>query len=564
MLELVEKVATIEWKLPTFEWKWPPIRYFGPPRFVGNLSRFDYFPLTSRTTELRLRAKVLLLDVSHEPNTNFLAPPPSIEQLSRSQRSKKKPVEFSQRRIQIDGKTIKVDVWKLATSDRLHSCLTAYFAGAVGAIVVVDLANFASLAKMRAQVERLRADCGANIVIAIVGLHSQETTVDFKQQAIEYARENRFLFTETTEFSSLVVEETLKSLVARICSRTCQCTADSAGGIRKQTLPRGHSREDFPSIIFCRKCLRSSIQRNANAKDTRVRQTAATRAPRKSQVIVKKEVKEEALDESGCLEPKDADDGQSPVPLNLWIDESILFKTRAPVDATLLDVLAATFELPSVVRAVHKHDGRRDVECKLGERVEAEQKYTIRTNSSTEGTPQFLLLGKNDERAPKEAEVAEEEKLEGKKWNVARLLVYGALLVVFLSVVHHNVQIQERNVALSGRLLSMRAENADLERIIGENHFFIDARAHSSRFLLSDSNMSDEMRAFAEEAAGRAFGGNRTTPIDVAAALKTAFGGRFDGSRWHAVVGRSFGADVTHDRFIVFHFGEWTVLLFDS
>ncbi|KAI6239435.1 Ras-related protein RABA4c-like protein [Aphelenchoides fujianensis] len=231
MLELVKKkVGKSEWKLPAIKWKWPPIRYFGPPRFVGNLARFDYFPLTSRTIELKLRAKVLLLDLSHEPNTNLLAPPPPIDPC-RSQCSKKKPVEFSQHRIQIDRKTIKLEVWKLSTSGRLHSYLAPYFAGAVGAIVAVDFANSASFAKMRAQVERLRADCGANIVIAIVGLHSGETTVEFKQQAIEYARENRFLFTETTEFSSLVVEETLKSLGARICSRTCQCTADSADGI---------------------------------------------------------------------------------------------------------------------------------------------------------------------------------------------------------------------------------------------------------------------------------------------------------------------------------------------
>ncbi|KAI6239804.1 hypothetical protein M3Y99_00531900 [Aphelenchoides fujianensis] len=237
-----KKTEKGEWKLPAFDWKWPPIRYFGPPRFVGNLARFDYFPLTSKTIELKLRAKVLLLDVSHEPNTNFLAPPPPIDHCSRSQRSKKKLVEFSQRRIQVGGKTIKVEVWKLSTSDRLHSFLAAYFPGAVGAIVVVAFANSASFAKMRAQVERLRADCGANIVVAIVGLLSAETTVDCKQQAIEYARENRFLFTETTEFSSLVVEETLKSLVARICSKTCQCTADSADGGRSSNEQEGFLR----------------------------------------------------------------------------------------------------------------------------------------------------------------------------------------------------------------------------------------------------------------------------------------------------------------------------------
>lgn len=150
------------------------------------------------------------------------------------------------------------------------------------------------------------------------------------------------------------------------------------------------------------------------------------------------------------------------------------------------------------------------------------------------------------------------------RWSIPLLLVYGALLIVFLSILHHNVQMRHRNVALSGRLLNLTAHNEDLERIIGGNHFFVDARANSSRFLLSDSNMDDEMREFAEGTAARAFGGDRTSPIDVAAGFKTAFSERFSGSRWHAVVGRSFGADVTHDRFIVFHFGEWTVLLFDS
>ena len=50
-------------------------------------------------------------------------------------------VEFATRSIQVDGKTIKAQIWDTAGQERYRAITSAYYRGAVGALLVYDIGD---------------------------------------------------------------------------------------------------------------------------------------------------------------------------------------------------------------------------------------------------------------------------------------------------------------------------------------------------------------------------------------------------------------------------------------
>lgn len=54
-------------------------------------------------------------------------------------------VEFATRSIQVDGKTIKAQIWDTAGQERYRAITSAYYRGAVGALLVYDITKSGAL-----------------------------------------------------------------------------------------------------------------------------------------------------------------------------------------------------------------------------------------------------------------------------------------------------------------------------------------------------------------------------------------------------------------------------------
>jgi len=127
-------------------------------------------------------------------------------------------VEFATRSIQADGKTIKAQIWDTAGQERYRAITSAYYRGAVGALLVYDIAKSGTFKNVERWLTELRDNASANIVIMLVGnkcdlRHLREVPTEM---ATEFAEKNGLSFIETSALDSTNVELAFTQILTEI------------------------------------------------------------------------------------------------------------------------------------------------------------------------------------------------------------------------------------------------------------------------------------------------------------------------------------------------------------
>uniref|UniRef100_A0A3B3CLV1 Ras-related protein Rab-25 n=1 Tax=Oryzias melastigma TaxID=30732 RepID=A0A3B3CLV1_ORYME len=78
-------------------------------------------------------------------------------------------VEFATRSIQVEGKTVKAQIWDTAGQERYRAITSAYYRGAVGALLVYDIAKHLTYENAERWLKELQDHADSNIVIMLVG-----------------------------------------------------------------------------------------------------------------------------------------------------------------------------------------------------------------------------------------------------------------------------------------------------------------------------------------------------------------------------------------------------------
>ncbi|KAF6307007.1 RAB11B, member RAS oncogene family [Rhinolophus ferrumequinum] len=115
-------------------------------------------------------------------------------------------VEFATRSIQVDGKTIKAQIWDTAGQERYRAITSAYYRGAVGALLVYDIAKHLTYENVERWLKELRDHADSNIVIMLVGNKSD----------LRLPEKNNLSFIETSALDSTNVEEAFKNILTEI------------------------------------------------------------------------------------------------------------------------------------------------------------------------------------------------------------------------------------------------------------------------------------------------------------------------------------------------------------
>ncbi|TFL01001.1 ras-domain-containing protein [Pterulicium gracile] len=127
-------------------------------------------------------------------------------------------VEFATRSINVDGKTIKAQIWDTAGQERYRAITSAYYRGAVGALLVYDIAKHATYVNVIRWLKELRDHADSNIVIMLVGNKSdlKHLRAVTTEEGKNFSTENSLSFIETSAQDATNVESAFQTILTDI------------------------------------------------------------------------------------------------------------------------------------------------------------------------------------------------------------------------------------------------------------------------------------------------------------------------------------------------------------
>ncbi|KAG8459564.1 hypothetical protein KFE25_000920 [Diacronema lutheri] len=158
-------------------------------------------------------------------------------------------VEFATRALTIEGKSVKAQVWDTAGQERYRAITSAYYRGAVGALLVYDVSKMNSFENVERWLKELRDHAETNIVVMLVG--NKADLHDLRQvrteMATEFAETSELSFIETSALEALNVEAAFTQLLTeiyRVVSKRNLEAGPAGGFVPKQGVVLSAERND--------------------------------------------------------------------------------------------------------------------------------------------------------------------------------------------------------------------------------------------------------------------------------------------------------------------------------
>lgn len=130
-------------------------------------------------------------------------------------------VDFKIRTIDLDGKTIKLQIWDTAGQERFRTITSSYYRGAHGIIVVYDVTDFESFNNVKSWLHEIDRYACENVNKLLVGnkcdLESSRKVTT--EQAKEFAESLGIQFLETSAKNSTNVENAFQQMAHQIKQR---------------------------------------------------------------------------------------------------------------------------------------------------------------------------------------------------------------------------------------------------------------------------------------------------------------------------------------------------------
>lgn len=127
-------------------------------------------------------------------------------------------VEFQTKTLVIDHKTVKAQIWDTAGQERYRAVTSAYYRGAVGAMLVYDMTKRQSFDHIARWLEELRGHADKNIIIMLIGNKCDLASLRAVpvEDAKEFAERENLFFMETSALDSTNVETAFLTILTEI------------------------------------------------------------------------------------------------------------------------------------------------------------------------------------------------------------------------------------------------------------------------------------------------------------------------------------------------------------
>lgn len=152
-------------------------------------------------------------------------------------------VDFKIRTIELEGKTVKLQIWDTAGQERFRTITSSYYRGAHGIIVVYDVTDestFANVKQWLQEIERYACEGVNKLLVGNKADLMNSKAVDF-ESAKQLADELGIAFLETSAKDATNVEQAFLTMAKQIKDRmgVSAMQNGSAGGAGKSTLKVG-------------------------------------------------------------------------------------------------------------------------------------------------------------------------------------------------------------------------------------------------------------------------------------------------------------------------------------
>jgi len=131
-------------------------------------------------------------------------------------------VEFATKTVPTDeGKIIKAQIWDTAGQERYRAITSAYYRGAVGALLVYDISKHATFEACERWLNELRDHAEPNIVVMLVGNKSdlRHLRAVPTEDAMIFAEEHNLAFIETSALDASGVDTAFTRVLQEIQAR---------------------------------------------------------------------------------------------------------------------------------------------------------------------------------------------------------------------------------------------------------------------------------------------------------------------------------------------------------
>ncbi|GMY31938.1 ras-related protein RABA1f-like [Fagus crenata] len=162
-------------------------------------------------------------------------------------------VEFATRTIRVDDNIVKAQIWDTAGQERYRAITSAYYRGAVGALLVYDVTRHVTFENVERWLKELRDHTDSNIVIMIVGNKAdlRHLRAVSTEDATAFAEREHTYFMETSALESLNVENAFTEVLAqiyRVVSRKALDIGDDPAALPKGQNINIGSKDDVSAV----------------------------------------------------------------------------------------------------------------------------------------------------------------------------------------------------------------------------------------------------------------------------------------------------------------------------
>lgn len=141
--------------------------------------------------------------------------------------------------MQVEGKTVKAQIWDTAGQERYRAITSAYYRGAVGALLVYDITKRQTYENVQRWLRELRDHADSNIVIMLAGNKADLNHLRAVQEkeGQDIAEKEELSFLETSALEAINVEKAFQTIlldIYQIISKKALAAQEAAASVPSQ------------------------------------------------------------------------------------------------------------------------------------------------------------------------------------------------------------------------------------------------------------------------------------------------------------------------------------------